>query len=199
MLFVIDPGFFYMMKFLICGLGNIGAEYADTRHNIGFLALDALASSLKTAFVPGRLASVAEGSFKGRKLILIKPTTYMNLSGKAVKYWLTHEKLSPEQLLVIHDDLDIPLGAIRLRKKGSGGTHNGMNDIIDQIETEDFPRLRFGIGNDFARGMQIDFVLGQWTKEEEKIILPRIELVTDAVKSFVTQGVERTMNDYNKR
>lgn len=187
------------MKFLICGLGNIGDEYANTRHNIGFIALDALAQALKTSFTPGRLASVAEGTYKGRKLILIKPSTYMNLSGKAVKYWLTHEKLMPEQMLVIHDDLDIPLGAIRLRKKGSGGTHNGMNDIIEQLTTEEFPRLRFGIGNDFARGMQVDFVLGRWTKEEEKAILPRIPLVVDAVKAFVTMGVDRTMNDFNKR
>jgi PTH1 family peptidyl-tRNA hydrolase len=187
------------MKFLICGLGNIGDEYANTRHNIGFIALDAIAKELKTSFIPGRLASVAEANFKGKKLILIKPSTYMNLSGKAVKYWLTHEKLLPEQMLVIHDDLDIPLGAVRLRKKGSGGTHNGMNDIIDQLQTEEFPRLRFGIGKDFARGMQVDFVLGRWTKAEEELILPRIPIVVEAVKSFVTRGTDRTMNDFNKR
>lgn len=187
------------MKYLICGLGNIGDEYANTRHNIGFVAMDALAQALKTSFKPGRLASVAEATFKGRQLLLIKPSTYMNLSGKAVKYWLNHEKLSPEQLMVIYDDLDFPLGAIRIRKKGSGGTHNGMTDIICQLETEDFPRIRFGIGSDFPRGMQVDYVLGRWTKAEEEILLPRIPEVVDIVKSFVTQGIERTMSQYNKR
>lgn len=186
------------MKFLICGLGNIGEEYANTRHNIGFVALDALAKDLKTSFTPGRYASVAEASYKGRKLLLIKPTTYMNLSGKAVKYWMQHEKLEPAQLLVIYDDLDFPLGALKLRKKGSGGSHNGMNDIIEQLQTEEFPRLRFGIGSDFPRGMQVDYVLGRWSRAEEDILLPRIPRVAEIVKSFVTQGIERTMSLYNK-
>ena len=187
------------MKYLICGLGNIGDEYANTRHNIGFVAMDALASAFKVSFKPGRLASVAEASFKGRKLILIKPSTYMNLSGKAVKYWLQNEKLEPANLLVIHDDLDFPSGAIRIRKKGSGGTHNGMTDIIDQLNTDEFARVRIGIGSDFPRGMQVDYVLGRWTKEEEKIMIDRIPLVVEAVKSFVTQGVDRTMYEYNKK
>jgi PTH1 family peptidyl-tRNA hydrolase len=187
------------MKYLICGLGNIGDEYANTRHNIGFIALDALAAAFKVSFKPGRLASVAEASFKGRKLVLIKPSTYMNLSGKAVKYWLQNEKLEPEHLLVIHDDLDFPSGAIRIRKKGSGGTHNGMTDIIEQLNTDEFARVRIGIGSDFPRGMQVDYVLGRWTKEEEKIMIERIPLVVEAVKSFVTQGVDRTMNEYNKK
>lgn len=187
------------MKFLICGLGNIGDEYTNTRHNVGFVALDAIAAAFNVTFKPGRLASVAEATFKGRQLVLIKPSTYMNLSGKAVKYWMNHEKLLPEQILIIHDDLDFSLGSLNIRKKGSGGTHNGMTDIIDQLETEEFPRLRFGIGNDFPRGMQVDFVLGRWTKAEEEILKPRIPIVVDIVKSFVTQGLERTMSLYNKR
>lgn len=187
------------MKYLIAGLGNIGDEYVNTRHNIGFVALDAIAKELKVVFQSGRLASFAEARFKGRILVLIKPTTYMNLSGKAVKYWLNKEKIPFENLLVIHDDIDLPLGSLRLRKKGSGGTHNGMNDIIYQLESDEFARLRMGVGNDFARGQQIDFVLGRWTSEEEKILIPKIPITTDIVKSFVTQGVDRTMNLYNNK
>jgi PTH1 family peptidyl-tRNA hydrolase len=187
------------MKYLIAGLGNIGSGYENTRHNIGFIVLDALAQELKVAFKPGRLASVAEAKYKGRILVLIKPSTYMNLSGKAVKYWLNHEKLTMENLLVVHDDKDLPLGSVRMRKNGSGGTHNGMNDIIFQLLSEDFPRLRFGIGNDFARGYQVDYVLGQWSKEEEKALLERIPLAVEAVKSFVTLGVDRSMNLFNSK
>jgi peptidyl-tRNA hydrolase, PTH1 family len=187
------------MKYLIAGLGNIGEEYANTRHNIGFIALDALAKDAGSVFSAGRYAAVSEIRFKGRILILIKPSTYMNLSGKAIKYWLNTEKILPENLLVIHDDLDLELGTIRLRKQGSGGTHNGMNDIIYQLVSENFPRLRFGIGNDFARGYQVDYVLGKWTKDEEKILVPRIPVTVEVVKSFVTQGMDRTMNLYNNR
>lgn len=187
------------MKYLITGLGNIGEEYANTRHNIGFVVLDALAQELGARFKVGRLASVAEAKFKGRTLILIKPSTYMNLSGKAVKYWLNKEKLLPDNLLVVHDDKDLPLGTLRIRKNGSGGTHNGMNDIIYQLMTEDFSRLRFGIGNDFAKGYQVDFVLGKWTREEEKLIMERIPLTIEAIKSFVTVGADRTMNTYNSK
>jgi PTH1 family peptidyl-tRNA hydrolase len=187
------------MKYLITGLGNIGGEYENTRHNIGFVVLDALAQELKTSFSTGRLASVAEAKFKGRSLVLIKPTTYMNLSGKAVKYWMNKEKLTAESLLVVHDDKDLPLGSIRIRKNGSGGTHNGMNDIIFQLITEEFARLRFGIGNDFARGYQVDYVLGKWTREEEKVILERIPTAIEAIKSFVTLGADRTMNLYNNK
>jgi PTH1 family peptidyl-tRNA hydrolase len=187
------------MNFLIAGLGNIGDEYLNTRHNIGFIVLDALAREFETKFTSGRYASIAEIRFKGRTLTLIKPSTYMNLSGKAVRYWLKHKKLNLEDLLVVHDDKDFPLGVIKMRKNGSGGTHNGLNDIIFHLESEDFARLRFGIGNDFARGYQVDYVLGRWTSEEEKLLIPRIPVAVDMIKSFVTNGIDRTMNLYNNK
>jgi peptidyl-tRNA hydrolase, PTH1 family len=187
------------MKFLIAGLGNIGEEYANTRHNIGFIVLDALAKDLDVSFVSGRHASVAEARYKGKQLVLIKPTTYMNLSGKAAKYWLSKEKLLPEHMLVVHDDKDLPLGAIRIRKNGSGGSHNGMNNIIYELTSGKFPRLRFGIGNDFARGYQVDYVLGKWTKDEEKMLIERIPVAVEVIKSFVIAGADRTMNLYNNR
>jgi PTH1 family peptidyl-tRNA hydrolase len=187
------------MKYLIVGLGNIGDEYADTRHNIGFIAADALVMNFKTAFETGRLASVARMSLKGRTLVAIKPTTYMNLSGKAVRYWMQKEDIARENVLVIVDDLALPLGALRLKPRGSDGGHNGLISIIETIETTEFARLRIGIGNDFAKGYQIDYVLGRWTSEETKILIPRIEITVDLIKSFVLAGVERTMNDFNKR
>lgn len=187
------------MNFLIAGLGNIGDEYANTRHNIGFVIADALAKDFGVKFTSGRYAAVAEFRHKGKNVTLIKPSVYMNLSGKAVRYWLRQKKLMPENLLVIHDDKDFPLGAIKIRKGGSGGSHNGVNDIIHQLETEAFARLRFGIGDDFARGYQVDYVLGRWTAEEEKILLPRINVAADAVKSIVSIGIDRTMNLYNTK
>lgn len=187
------------MKFLIVGLGNIGDEYADTRHNIGFIAADALALSCKAGFEPARLASVARMSVKGRQLVVIKPTTYMNLSGKAVRYWMQKEDIVKENILVIVDDLALPLGALRLRGKGSDGGHNGLISINETIETTDYARLRIGIGNEFAKGQQVDYVLGRWTKEEEKVLAPRIDIIVDLVKSFALAGVARTMNDFNKR
>ncbi len=187
------------MKYLITGLGNIGSEYENTRHNIGFIILDALAADLGAVFKSGRLASVAEARYKGRTLVLVKPTTYMNLSGKAVKYWLAHEKLETDHLMVVHDDKDFPLGAVRLRKNGSGGSHNGINDIIFHLQSEEFPRLRFGIGNDYARGFQVDYVLGKWSREEEKLLLERIPVAVDALKAFVTTGLDRSMNEFNKK
>ena len=187
------------MKYLIVGLGNIGEEYANTHHNIGFIVLDALASALDTKFVMDRHALIAEAKYKGRVLILVKPTTYMNLSGKAVKYWLDKEKIPLENSLVVSDDLDLPLGTLRLKARGSGGSHNGLNHIIETLLTNEFPRLRIGIGNNFARGYQVDYVLSRWTKTEEKILIPRIEMAVDAIKSFVTIGTPRTMNDFNNR
>ncbi len=187
------------MKFLIAGLGNIGAEYENTRHNIGFVALDALARDVKVSFTTQRLAAVAEMKIKGRTLILIKPTTFMNLSGKAVKYWLDKEKIPMENLLVVTDDLDLELGALRLKPRGSGGSHNGMNHIIETFGISEFARLRIGIGSDFARGFQVDYVLGRWSKQEEKILLPRIDQAVEMIKSFVLQGVDRTMSDFNKK
>lgn len=187
------------MKYLIVGLGNIGGEYENTRHNIGFVVLDALAHSAGVTFEPDRYASVAKMRFKGKTLVLIKPSTYMNLSGKAVRYWMNKEKVSVEKTLVIVDDIALPLGTLRMRAKGGDGGHNGLENIIYTLESVDFPRLRFGIGNDFARGTQVDFVLSQWTRKEEKLLLPRIEDAIKAVKSFVTIGINRTMNELNKR
>ncbi|MBN1198265.1 MAG: aminoacyl-tRNA hydrolase [Bacteroidales bacterium] len=187
------------MKYLAVGLGNIGDEYIDTRHNIGFIVADALASSLKCSFETGRLASVARCSLKGRSLLLIKPSTYMNLSGKAVRYWMQKESVPLEHILVIVDDVALPLGALRLRKKGSDGGHNGLISIIETIQSMNFARLRVGIGNDFPKGTQVDYVLGRWTKTEEKVLIPRIEVAVDLIKSFVLQGIDQTMNTYNAR
>ena len=187
------------MKFLIVGLGNIGDEYADTRHNIGFIAADALAFNFKAMFEVGRLASVARMSIKGRTMVAIKPTTYMNLSGKAVRYWMQKEDIAKENILGIVDDLALPLGELRLKSKGSDGGHNGLISIIETIETNEFARLRIGIGNDFAKGYQVDYVLGRWTTAEQKILIPRIETTVELIKSFVLTGTERTMNFFNKK
>jgi len=187
------------VKYLIVGLGNIGDEYADTRHNIGFTVADALALNFKATFGVGRLASMARMSLKGRTLVVIKPTTYMNLSGKAVRYWMQKEDIPKENVLVIVDDLAMPLGALRLKAKGSDGGHNGLISIIETIETTEFARLRIGIGSDFAKGYQVDYVLGQWTTEETKVLIPRIEITVELIKSFVLIGTERTMNFFNKR
>jgi peptidyl-tRNA hydrolase, PTH1 family len=187
------------MKYLIVGLGNIGDDYADTRHNIGFTVADALALNFKSTFESGRLASVARMSLKGRVIVAIKPSTYMNLSGKAVRYWMQKENIPNENVLIIVDDLALPLGALRLKTKGSDGGHNGLISIIETIETTEFARLRIGIGNDFAKGYQVDYVLGRWSAEELKILIPRIEMTVELVKSFVLNGAERTMNLFNKR
>lgn len=187
------------MKYLICGLGNIGDEYRNTRHNIGFIVLDALAQQAKVEFEPGRLASIAKMKYRGRTLILIKPSTYMNLSGKSVKYWLNHEKIPIENSLTILDDIALPTGKFRMKMKGGDGSHNGLTSIIEHLNTIEFPRLRIGIGNDFARGYQSDYVLGQWTKAEEEILIPRIKIATDIVKSFATIGIGLTMTNFNNK
>ncbi len=187
------------MKYLICGLGNIGDEYRNTRHNIGFIILDALAQQGKVTFEPGRLASVAKMKFRGRTLVLIKPSTYMNLSGKAVKYWLNQEKIPVENSLTILDDISLPTGKLRMKMKGGDGSHNGLTSIIEHLQTIEFPRLRVGIGNDFARGYQSDYVLGKWTKEEEDILISRIKVATDMVKSFVSIGIGLTMTNFNNK
>ena len=158
------------MKYLIVGLGNIGAEYADTRHNIGFNVLDALAGASNIAFTTDRYGAVAELRHKGRTLVLLKPSTYMNLSGKAVRYWLDREKIERENLLVVVDDIALPFGTLRMRTRGSAGGHNGLKSICELLGTEDYARIRFGIGGDFARGQQVDYVLGQWTEEELSLI-----------------------------
>lgn len=187
------------MKFLIAGLGNIGEEYANTRHNIGFIVLDALAGELNASFAPGRYATVANAKFRGRTLVLIKPATYMNLSGKAIRYWLETEKIPVENMLVISDDLDLDTGILRMKPAGSGGSHNGLNNIIEILGTTNFPRLRFGIGNDFAKGFQVDYVLGRWTRTEEELLKPKVIIAADIVKSFVTIGIDRTMSIYNNK
>jgi len=187
------------MKYLIVGLGNIGDEYANTRHNIGFIILDALAQSLGVKYSIGRHAGIAEGRVKNRELVMIKPTTYMNLSGKAVKYWLDKENIPLENLLVVADDVVLDLGVLRMRSKGSGGSHNGLNHIIEILCTTDWARLRVGIGKDYAKGFQVDYVLGRWTSSEEKTLIPRIDAAVEMIKSFVLQGVDRTMSEYNNR
>ena len=187
------------MKYLIVGLGNIGAEYADTRHNIGFQVLDALAGASNTFFSTGRYGDLAELKHKGRTLLLLKPSTYMNLSGKAVRYWMEAEHIPLEHLLIISDDIALPFGTLRLRPKGSAGGHNGLKNIAELLGTEEFARMRFGVGGDFPRGHQIDYVLGAWTEEERAAMPERLKIFGEAVLSFATIGLERTMNLYNKR
>lgn len=186
------------MKYLIAGLGNIGAEYAQTRHNIGFMILDALASASNIHFQADRYADRAELRFAGRTLVLIKPTTYMNLSGKAVRYWLNQEKLTPEQLLVITDDIALPVGKIRIRQKGSDGGQNGLKNITELLQTDAYPRMRFGIGNDFPKGKQVEHVLGKFSLNDSILVDERIAVAIEAIKSFATRGVENTMNQFNK-
>jgi PTH1 family peptidyl-tRNA hydrolase len=187
------------MKHLIVGLGNPGPEYAETRHNIGFQVLDALARTAEVAFAPARYGDRAEFRHKGRTFILIKPATYMNLSGKAVRYWLEQENVPVERLLVVTDDLALPFGAIRIRAKGGAGGHNGLASINELVGTEEYARLRFGIGNDFARGRQSEYVLGRWGAEEEKALPERVELAGKAILQFGLLGVARAMNHFNKR
>lgn len=187
------------MKYLIVGLGNIGEEYANTRHNIGFIVADALASEAGISFKTERLAMMTKLKYKGRVLVLIKPTTYMNLSGKSVKYWMDKEKIPLENVLVIVDDLDLEPGILRLRAKGGDGSHNGLAHISQTLGHNNYARLRFGIGSDFARGYQVDYVLGRWTREEEKMLIPRIEQAVEIVKSYVSIGIQRTMNHFNNK
>ncbi len=187
------------MKYLIACLGNIGVEYANTRHNIGFVVANALAGDLKGKFETERLASVSRLKYKGRTLVVIKPTTYMNLSGKAVKYWLTKEKIPLDKLLVVLDDIALPLGTLRMKKQGGDAGHNGLTDIIEKLGTNVFSRLRVGIGNDFPKGFQVDYVLGQWSRSETDLLIPRVEKAVEIIKSFVTLGTDRTMNLYNNK
>ena len=186
------------MKHLIVGLGNIGEEYQDTRHNIGFLVLDALASASNISFTDRRYGAVCSFKYKGREFILLKPSTFMNLSGNAVNYWLKKEKIDVEKLLVIVDDLALPLGSIRMRKKGSDGGHNGLAHINLILGTSDYARIRFGIGNNFSKGSQRNYVLGPWNREEKDFIAKRTEIVIEMIKSFGTAGTELTMTKYNK-
>jgi PTH1 family peptidyl-tRNA hydrolase len=187
------------MKFLICGLGNIGEEYRYTRHNIGFMVLDRLAEKGNASFTVSRLAYHAEIKSKGRTLILIKPTTFMNLSGKAYSYWLKDSGLTVEQSLVITDDLALPYGKLRIKAKGSNGGHNGLGNIQEVLGSDAYPRMRMGIGDAFSKGHQVDFVLGEFSKEEKKELEAYIDRAADAVLSFVSIGLERTMNTFNTK
>ena len=185
------------MKYLIVGLGNIGDEYRDTRHNIGFKMLDAFAEASNIAFEDKRYGFVAHCRVKNAEIVLLKPSTYMNLSGNAVRYWLQQEKIPVENMLVLVDDLNLPFGSIRMRKQGSNGGHNGLGHIQQVLGTQNYARLRFGIGNEFTKGRQVNFVLGQWTDEEEKILPERLKIVCEIIPSFCWQGMDRTMNLFN--
>ena len=187
-----------MSKFLIVGLGNIGSEYAQTRHNIGFDMADAFVMKLGGAFQTGRLADVATLKWKGKSITVIKPATFMNLSGKAVKYWLDKEKISIENMLVMLDDLALPLAKIRLRPSGSDAGHNGLTSIREVLMNDKYPRLRFGIGNDYPKGMQVEFVLGKWTNAELPLVLLKLEKCVEVIQSFISIGIERTMTEVNK-
>ncbi len=186
-----------MDKYLICGLGNPGAEYARTRHNTGFMVLDAFAEASNIRFEDKRYGFVAETSLKGRKVFLLKPTTFMNLSGNAVRYWLQQEKIDQSRLLVVSDELALPLGAFRLKANGSNGGHNGLGHI-QQLIGQNYARLRMGIGNDYQRGAQIDWVLGEYSDEDMKVLQPAIDLGVEIIRSFVLAGIDITMNQYNK-
>lgn len=187
------------MKFLIVGLGNPGSEYADTRHNIGFKVVESIAKELGGTFSIGRLADRAEVKFKGKTLVLIKPTTYMNLSGKAVNYWMQAEKVNRENILVVTDDIALPFGKIRMKGKGSDGGHNGLKDIQSTLQSQEYARLRFGVGSDFHKGQQAAYVLGKWSEEEKEFLDERINIATESIKSFTTIGLALTMTNWNNK
>jgi peptidyl-tRNA hydrolase, PTH1 family len=186
-----------MKKYLIVGLGNIGAEYVNTRHNIGFKVVDYIAESANVTFETAKLGAMAEYSIKGRKLILLKPNTYMNLSGKAVKYWMDKENIAKENVLVITDDLNLPFGTIRIKAKGSDGGHNGLKNIQLVLNTTEYPRFRFGISDEFKKGQQVDYVLGEWNEAEREKLPERYKLAKEIVESFALAGLNETMNSFN--
>ena len=186
-----------MKKFLIVGLGNIGPKYENTRHNIGFKILDEVVASQNISFVTEKLGDIAMFTFKGKKIILLKPSTFMNLSGKAVKYWIQQENISIENILVVTDDVHIDFGTIRVKAKGSAGGHNGLKDIQEKLNTENYARFRFGVGANFPKGRQADFVLGEWSKEETSQLIERLPMSAKVVLSFVTDGLVNTMNAFN--
>jgi PTH1 family peptidyl-tRNA hydrolase len=187
------------MKYLIAGLGNIGYEYEYSRHNIGFRVLDALAKASNIIFSDKRYGAIAEMKLKGRTLILLKPSTYMNRSGHAIRYWLQQENISIENLLVVVDDLALPFGTLRLKGRGSDAGHNGLKDIQELLNTQHYTRLRFGIGNDFPRGLQIDFVLGNFWKEEEEALSSRLDVCCEIIKTFCLAGLQTAMNRFNNK
>jgi PTH1 family peptidyl-tRNA hydrolase len=186
-----------MKKYLIVGLGNIGAEYVNTRHNIGFKVLDYVAREESLSFETAKLGTVSEYTIKGRKLILLKPNTYMNLSGKAVKYWMEKENIAKENILVITDDLNLPFGTIRIKAKGSDGGHNGLKNIQLLLNTSDYPRFRFGISDEFKKGQQVDYVLGEWHETEKVKLMERFVTAKEIIESFALAGLAETMNRFN--
>ena len=186
-----------MKKFLIVGLGNIGSEYSGTRHNIGFEVLDQLVNDLGGTFETQKLGDIAKVKYKGKTLICLKPSTYMNLSGKAVKFWMQEEKIDIAQLLVVTDDLHLDFGTLRLKAKGSDGGHNGLKDLQDKLQTAAYARLRFGIGSTYNKGRQVDYVLGKWKPDELKTLDERLSRAADLICSFVFAGLQQTMNAYN--
>ncbi len=192
-----DDNVDYSMKYLVVGLGNVGAEYEDTRHNVGFRVVDAVAKDAEVRWTLERRAYRTELRLKGRTVVMIKPTTYMNLSGEAVRYWLQQEKVPRENLLVVVDDIALPVGTLRMKKQGSGGGHNGLGNIEQLLGDTNYCRLRVGVGNNFSRGKQIDYVLGRFTADEEAELAPRIDKAVEAVKCFVCQGPDRAMNMFN--
>lgn len=187
------------MKYLIVGLGNMAPEYLDTRHNIGFMAVDALANSVNVKFESCRYGDMAKMRVKNCELLILKPSTFMNLSGVAVRYWMNKEKLPLENLLVVVDDIAIPFGTIRIRGNGSDAGHNGLKNIAEQLGTQQYARLRFGIGNNFPKGGQVEYVLGKFPKEELEIMPERLKIVADAIKAYCLSGLTFAMNNFNKK
>lgn len=185
------------MKYLVIGLGNPGSKYENTRHNIGFKVVEAFAKEHQGTFALDKQAEVARVKFKGRTLVLIKPTTFMNLSGKAVNYWMQQEKIPIENIMVVTDDLALPFGKLRLKGKGSDGGHNGLKDIQATLNSQQYARLRFGVGNEFSEGRQVDYVLGEWNSEEQKTMQERIDTALEFIKGFATIGIQRTMSNWN--
>ncbi|WP_047418546.1 aminoacyl-tRNA hydrolase [Cellulophaga sp. Hel_I_12] len=186
-----------MKKYLIVGLGNIGPEYAQTRHNIGFKVLDALAHKENLSFDTVKLGDVCTHKIKGRSVLLLKPSTYMNLSGKALKFWMDKENIPLENVLVITDDINLDFGTIRIKTKGSNGGHNGLKDIQNTLNSSEYNRFRFGVGADFGKGKQVDYVLGKWNEEEKIALKERLEKATEVINSFVLAGMNTTMNEFN--
>ena len=187
------------MKYLIVGLGNIGPEYQNTRHNIGFMILDAFAKASNITFMTQRYGDVAEMRLKNCQLVLLKPSTYMNLSGNAVKYWMDKEKIDLDHVLILVDDLALPLGTIRIKGKGSDAGHNGLKNIAELLKTQSYARLRFGIGNEFPRGCQVDYVLGAFPEQDKAMLAERIGVAVEAIKSFCLAGLSITMNQFNNK
>ena len=187
------------MKFLIVGLGNIGAKYESTRHNIGFKALDFVAEQSSAFFNEEKYGEISSFKYKGKNIYLLKPNTFMNLSGSAVRYWLTKLKIDPKHLLVVTDDLNLEVGNLRMKKNGSDGGHNGLKNIQQMLSSNQYPRLRIGVGNNFPKGKQIDYVLGEWTEDEDLVLDKKMKIINEMVLSFCFAGIENTMNKFNNK